>query len=342
MYAYSQLEQFIYSQIPAGLVWQSRIQPITRYADLPSGALLQMKREDEMGMISGSKTRKYASLQPYFRRNGFDTLVAAGGEHSNNLMGLTLLAREMNMGIHFVVPESHQSQLKGNMLWRQLCMVPSQDRLHTLPRSEYPPSSDYVFTLLNTIEAQGLNPVYLPEGCAMIEAIPGAMTLCLDVVRNCMENDTEFEHIFIDSGTGLQAISFLSGLAELWPYIVLPKVYVTLIAGTEAEFRHKAEILANAFDEKYHHKINPMQNHITFIYPPTAVSFGQVNKTILNQVRKMATTEGILLDPIYGIKHAMATVNEINKRQLKGNILMINSGNAIGLTGFQEQLKELL
>jgi 1-aminocyclopropane-1-carboxylate deaminase len=55
----------------------------------------------------------------------------------------------------------------------------------------------------------------VPEGAFCKDAIAGASTLALDIIRNESELNIEFDHIFVDSGTGLTAMSLISSFSVL-------------------------------------------------------------------------------------------------------------------------------
>ena len=49
----------------------------------------------------------------------------------------------------------------------------------------------------------------VPEGSFCKEAIVGASTLALDILKNEKELGIEFDHVFVDSGTGMTAMSLI-------------------------------------------------------------------------------------------------------------------------------------
>ena len=51
-----------------------------------------------------------------------------------------------------------------------------------------------------------------------------------------------------------------------------------------------------------------------------------MNQTIKNEIKRLAQEEGILADPIYSAKLFHESRRYIETEQLKGNILIIHSG----------------
>jgi len=71
-------------------------------------------------------------------------------------------------------------------------------------------------------------------------------------------------------------------------------------------------------------------------YPATAKSFGSTNKTIFNEIRRIAREDGILTDPVYSSKLFLTARQTIFDQALDGNILLIHSGGGLALSGFMD------
>ena len=72
--------------------------------------------------------------------------------------------------------------------------------------------------------------------------------------------------------------------------------------------------------------------------PPTARSFGAVNRTVLAEVARVAREEGLLIDPIYTAKLFLTARAYMDK----GPTLLFCGGGAFELSGFQGQLARYL
>ena len=76
--------------------------------------------------------------------------------------------------------------------------------------------------------------------------------------------------------------------------------------------------------------------------PHVGRAFGSTNKTIFDEIRRIARTEGFLTDPIYSVKLFLTARRIIADEKIKGNCLFIHSGGGLTLLGFQEQLGQTL
>jgi 1-aminocyclopropane-1-carboxylate deaminase/D-cysteine desulfhydrase-like pyridoxal-dependent ACC family enzyme len=156
------------------------------------------------------------------------------------------------------------------------------------------------------------------------------MTLAEDILRNEKENGITFDHIFIDSGTGMSAIGLLAGLAQAG--VCDKSIHITLIAGSENEFWQRWDSITSSLE------IKKYEGNIIFHEPAIAPSFGSITAAVLNEVRSIAQMEGILAEPVYTAKHFCTARKVIETETITGNVLIINSGGALGLSGFMDKL----
>jgi 1-aminocyclopropane-1-carboxylate deaminase/D-cysteine desulfhydrase-like pyridoxal-dependent ACC family enzyme len=178
----------------------------------------------------------------------------------------------------------------------------------------------------------------IPEGANMTEALPGSITLALDILRNEFESEIHFDHIFIDSGTGLMAIATLLSFSYLKKQTQL---HILQVAGNYDEFINLLELYKKIFEELFHLQINCYSPFKLYL-PTIARSFGSTNTTVLKTIIEMGRSNGILIDPIYNSKLFYEGKKIINENKLTGNILFINSGGGLSLFGFEDKIKKTI
>ena len=160
-----------------------------------------LKREDEAGFgISGSKKRKYASLLPYLRQEGIQTVGLIGGARSNHIVGLLQLLRERGFEIRLFLRESHAPARGGNAFL--LGLLSRTEEIQWISKTDWPRVENLARTYL---DERTDNSYLVPEGGFCTPAIAGAATLLQDIERNEAAHDLSFDHIFVDAGTGFTA-----------------------------------------------------------------------------------------------------------------------------------------
>ncbi len=315
----------------------SRIHPL-KFIIKPHSAVY-VKREDELGFgISGTKLRKYESLMVHIKKRSIQHTVLIGGAYSNNVVGLTQLLIESGITPHLLLRGDHPPLCQGNFLLTSLLVPASQ--MEWIPRADWDQVTRRAQALVQSFPDESA--LLIPEGACMVEALPGSLSLGADIVRNEQEHHLEFEHIFIEAGTGLAAIGLIIGLAT---QARNPYIHVVLLALTQQEFLEQLQ-------EFYQQLLPSMKEPIVweclvkklhFYTPTTAQSFGSTNHQIFETIIQVARQDGMLTDPVYTAKLLfMAKQIILNTPDMIGNILIIHGGGGLGMMGFQAQLEKQL
>lgn len=288
-----------------------------------------VKRDDELGFgISGSKIRKYRSLLPFLCSQELESVVVIGSAYSNHVVSIVQLLIENGIQpILFLRGHPERAQQGNNLFIQLFC-----NNIHWIPKDRWP----YVEQLAQEyVEKRKSRSFILPEGGSSLEAIPGTLSLSLDIARNEKELGLDFDHIWIESGTGMMASSLILGYAWMRKPT---QIHVLLLAGDEAYFLKQLRKFHQGFEQLIQQQCSWPENFILHT-PRQLVSFGSTNSFIFREIQRIAQEEGFLTDPIYTAKLFIEAKQWIKESQIAGNVLIHHSGGALTLTGFQNQLK---
>lgn len=287
-----------------------------------------VKRDDELGFgISGNKLRKFRSLVPYLIAQDCKEAIILGGPFSNNVLSLTQLLLENHIKPTLFLRGSEPPLSKGNFLLLQMLMPTSS--MHWIPRKLWPE----IDLCISSYTTNRKNYFVVPEGSATFPALPGALTLPLDIIQNEEELNTSFDHIFIDAGTGFSAGALLLGFSFLKKNT---KCHLLLLADEEKDFLLRLNNLHKEFEEWLGEKC-PIPT--LFTCSKSELTFGATNNSIFKFLVETARDEGIFLDPVYSGKLFFHAKKIIQEEKISGKILLIHSGGALTLTGFIEEIK---
>jgi 1-aminocyclopropane-1-carboxylate deaminase/D-cysteine desulfhydrase len=282
-----------------------------------AGVACYVKREDELSCgISGSKLRKYSSLMPYLQDKGIRHLIIIAGPQSNNLLAALQMAREFQLKVTAFLLKPWTSEIIGNYKLSRLFL--DEDEIRWVERKQWPQVELLAQDYASSFDEPGF---VLAEGASVLQALLGAESLADDIMRNEHQLGFSFNHIFIDAGTGFSAAALIKGLNQ---YKHPATVHVLLLADDEPDFRHKLMQWLGASPNNYR-----------CFFPQTAKAFGSVNQSVKNEIKRMAKEEGILVDPIYSAKLFQEARRHIGSASLKGKVLIIHSGGALTLAGFE-------
>src|SRR6185503_8985877 len=145
--------------------------------------------------------RKYSSLIPYLLENNYQETVVIGSAYSNHVLGISQLLIENRIKPTLFLLGDPNIKRQGNLLLTSLLVPESQ--MHWISRKDWPQVESIA---AQYVQNNDLPTLLIPEGAFLDAALPGALTLAVDVLRNEEENQQQFQHIFIDAGSGLSAI----------------------------------------------------------------------------------------------------------------------------------------
>lgn len=326
----SQLSKTL-SQIPMEPFYaSSRIHPLRSF-----GPQCYVKREDELSFgVSGTKLRKYLSFLPEMVKSHPDEAIIIGSVYSNHVVSMAQLLREKGITPILFFIGRPDSALKGNLLYSALFV--GSEHIHWIPKEESPRVENYVEEYIAKNKDKRI--VVIPKGANTAAALPGSLTLALDILRNEEEHKLSFDHVLLDSGTGLTACALLLAFAFLGRKTFF---HIVQIAGTKEEFHALLAQRKEDFERLLQISL-PMPVDFELYTPSTSPSFGSVNSTVFQTIRDIARQEGFFTDPVFTAKLFYEGRKILSQRSLQGNILFIHSGGGLALTGFQEEMARFI
>ncbi len=316
------------SQMPYPV--HSRIHPLQSFKHLESPVFV--KREDELSFgVSGSKFRKYRRLIAYLKEKCVCEAVLIGGAFSNNICGLSSLLIENSIEPTLFLKGPRPVQNTGNYLFSQM-LVPFSS-FHWIESGKWKNVHDLAQNYISTKTGA----ILIPEGAALFPSLLGAMSLALDIVQNEHQHHLTFDHLLIDVGTGYSAIALLLAFAFMGKKT---QCHLLQLAGTPQEFLESLVHLHVQFEKWLEHPC-PFPTNYRLLSPSLCPSFGATNQKLFGFITQMARKEGFFLDPIYSSKLFYEAQNLLeNSKELHGPCLIIHSGGALSLSGFQTCLEK--
>lgn len=311
----------------------SRVHPLKTFS-FPSARCF-VKREDELGFgVSGSKIRKYRTLIPHFLNTGIQEVILIGSAYSNHILSLTQLLIENDLTPKLFLRGDPSREHQGNALLTNL-LVPSSS-IEWISKSHWKNVESQARAYAATKE----HPIFvLNEGGFCAEAMPGALTLPLDILQNekLLGANFHFDHFFIDAGTGFTASALILGLNWMrHPSII----HVVLLAEDSTAFFAKLRECHQMFEELMKREISFPQNFVLHL-PKQSPGFGEVNASIFENIAHLLSHEGFLTDPVYTAKLFIESKLILQEQEVQGNVLILHSGGALTLMGFQKNLQRL-
>lgn len=311
----------------------SRIHPL-RSLTFPS-TQCYVKRDDELGFgISGSKIRKYRSLIPFLLSHHIQEVIIIGSAYSNHVLSFIQLLIENGLKFTLFLRGDPDRPLQGNALLTSLFILPSS--VHWISQSDW---KNVELLAQSYASKQSHSTFVLLEGAFCSAALPGALTLVLDLLENEHQHHIQFDHLFIEAGTGFTASALLLGLNWIEHPVHL---HILLLADTKDAFLKRLSLCQEMFTQFIQTSPLSLIHNFTLHDPILTKGFGQVNSSIFETILYLARNEGFLTDPIYSAKLFIESQRVITQKKLKGHVLILHTGGSLTLMGFQPQIHKAL
>jgi D-cysteine desulfhydrase len=284
------------------------VEPLERFSRAlgVDGPTVHIKRDDQLGLTGhGNKTRKLEFLVADALEQGADTLITCGGVQSN----------------HCRLTGAYQPEGGGNVLLYHLL---GADRIIPVPWG-----TD-LFQAVNQAAAEasteGRKPYVIPLGGSNPLGVLGYITCAEELLAQGLE----FDHIVLPVGSSGTLAGLLLGLRGHGLSIPVTGVSV-LNAKERAETTTMGLIQGTA---AFLGIESPVSRHdVVCLDDYLGEGYTVPTAGMLEAVRLLARTEGILLDPTYTGKAMAGLIDLARKgRFRKGqNVLFLHTGGTPGL-----------
>lgn len=272
------------------------------------GVEVFVKRDDLTGFgLSGNKVRKLERLLADAAE--VTTIITTGGLQSNHCRATALAARRCGKRPVLLLRGEAVDVPDGNLLLDQLAGA----ELFFCTPEQYRHERDAIMAMISEqLHRCGETTCIIPEGGS--NAIGS-----LAFVDAAAELEEDYDHTFVAVGSG----GTLAGLAMS---DLKGRLHGIAVCDDEAFFTARVEAIAAEADR-------PLKAdwHVDDRYKGPA--YGEATDAIWADIRHLARTEGLLVDPCYTGKAWHALCEEARAGRLSGRVLFWHTGGAFALFG---------
>ena len=315
------------------------IQPLDKLTkELGGGARIWMKRDDLLGLaMGGNKTRKLEYLMADALEKGADTIITCGAIQSNHCRLTLAAAVTEGLKCHLVleerIPNSYNKYAGGNNLLYHLL---GAEGIYVVDGSI--DSMTEVQRVADELTAKGRKPYIIPGGGSNAIGATGYARCAQEILRQSSELCVNFDCVICTGGSaGTQAgliVGFKGENADI-PVIGISNKSCSI---------QKKNVLYVVSKLREHLGVDKeitMGDVIVFddyIGPGYSIS----SPEMIDAVKLVARTEGIILDPVYTGKTMAGMIDLYKKGYFKNceNILFIHTGGTPALFTYTEDFFE--
>ena len=320
---------------------QTPIEKLTRLSAELGGPTIYVKRDDLLGLMGGgNKTRKLEFLVADALSQGADTLITCGAVQSNHCRLTLAAAVKEGMKCRLVLEErvegSYNPEASGNNFLFRLLGV---EKIKVVPGGSN--MMKEMQDVADDVAAEERKAYIIPGGGSTPIGATGYVACAEEILAQAFEKVLNIDHIVCASGSAGTHAGLVAGFYGNNSNIPVIGVNVSrtkneqeelvydLVQSTAAHVVIKSSIPREAvvcFDE--------------YVGP----GYSLPTPEMVEAVRMLAMTEGILLDPVYTGKAMSGLIDLIRKGYFSKdeNVLFVHTGGSPAIYAYiQEFLGEV-
>jgi len=317
--------------------YDTPIQPLDKLTAVlgGNGPRIWMKRDDMLGLaMGGNKTRKLEFLMADALEKGADTIITCGAVQSNHCRLTLASAVTEGLKCHLVieqrVPNSYNEHASGNNFLYFLLGV---EGIHVVDGGS--DMAAEMQKVADELTAQGRKPYIVPGGGSNEIGATGYAACAQEILNQSLKMGVSFDHIVCTSGSTGTHAGLLVGLKGENANIPLTGIGINKPCPIQ-----KPNVLKLATKLKEHLGV---ENEITMddvvVFDDyVGAGYSRPTQGMIDAVKLVARTEGILLDPVYTGKTMAGMLDLYKKGYFDGckNILFVHTGGSPALFAYTD------
>lgn len=312
---------------------------LSRFSAEIGGPRIWVKRDDMTGSgVSGNKIRKLEFSLAKALQDGCDTVITCGGVQSNHCRTTALLCAQLGLRCHLILRGSENSETDGNLLLDRL--VGAEINFYT--NTEFQQRGDEIYQQwVDHYAAKGSKAMVIPVGASDGIGLWGYIAACEELKTDFARENIQPKHIICATGSGGTQGGLTVGNTL---YDLGATVWGINVCDDEAYFLNKVSEDIRQWQQWYPENIdagfNPEQLGINVIDGYVGAGYAKASEDIFNTIKKVATLEGLILDPVYTGKAFYGMLDQIKLGLFDDteDIIFIHTGGIFGLFPQREQL----
>ncbi|WP_319471394.1 D-cysteine desulfhydrase [uncultured Pseudodesulfovibrio sp.] len=298
-----------------------------------------IKRDDLLpGCAGGNKTRKLDFCIADALEQGADTIITCGAVQSNHCRLTLSWAVKEGMDCHLVLEErvkgSYKPEGSGNNFLFQLMGVKSIDVV--------PGGSDMMGEmekLAEKLKAEGKKPYIVPGGASNTIGATGYVSCAEETLQQLFETGLKIDHMVVPSGSAGTHAGVVVGMVGCNANIPVSGINVSRTKDVQEEIVHK---LAVATAERVGVKGEIPAEAVECFDSYVGPGYSLPTDSMVEAVKLLASTEGILLDPVYSGKAMAGLVDLVRKGHFPegSNVLFLHTGGSPALYAYLDTFRD--
>ncbi len=315
------------------MIWKVLSYPRCRLTSLPTpmeraarlsgelGIELLVKRDDVMELcLGGNKVRKLEFILADALNRRCDVLITRGATHSNHVRLTAAAARKFGLDVYAVITPPGSLANQGNVLLDRLLGA----RLVPVDRVEE--ADEAMLGLAEKLRAEGRNPYVIPVGGASELGVLGYALAALEILQQSLSLGVRPKYIVHATGTGATQAGLTLGLRLLGASDV--KVLGISNGRRSPEVVRRLVDLFNSTSRMLGVDLRASEDDFVVYDEYAFGGYGVITSEVVDVMKYVARTEGMLLDPVYTAKAMYGLIDLVRRGTIErgSTVVFVHTG----------------
>ena len=315
------------------------LEALPRFSEALGGKVNVFIKRDDMlpGTAGGNKTRKLDFCMADALRQGADTIITCGAVQSNHCRLTLAWAVKEGLDCHLILEErvkgSYKPEASGNNFLFQLLGVKSI--------SVVPGGSDMMGEmqkLAETLRAEGKKPYVIPGGASNKIGALGYVSCAEEILRQLFETGLRVDHMVVPSGSAGTHAGIIAGM--IGNNAGIPVTGIGVNRKKEAQQAAVLKLAQETLDYIGTGVTMPAEAVVAFD-DYVGPGYSLPTDAMVEAVKLLASTESILLDPVYSGKAMAGLIDLVRKDYFPegSNVLFLHTGGSPALFAYLDTFR---
>lgn len=292
-----------------------------------------IKRDDLLpGCAGGNKTRKLDFCIADALKQGCDTVITCGAVQSNHCRLTLAWAVHEGMECHLVLEErvkdSYNPEASGNNFLFQLMGVKS---ITVVPGGSV--MMDEMEKIAARLRGEGKKPYIVPGGASNRIGALGYVACAQEIMQQMFDMGVNVDHIIVPSGSAGTHAGMIAGIEGNNMNIPVTGVDVSRPRDVQEALVHR---LAQDTLHYIGAGVQLPREKVACLDAYYQPGYSLPNDGMIEAVKLLASTEAILLDPVYSGKAMAGLIDLVRKGHFSNgaNVLFLHTGGSPALYAY--------
>ncbi len=311
------------------------LEPMDRLSALLGGPRLWVKRDDCTGLATGgNKTRKLEFLIGQAVERQATDIITQGATQSNHARQAAAAAARLGLRCHILLEDRTGSKEwnynhNGNVLL---------DLLHGASVSKRPGGADMAREMelvADRLTAEGRKPYIIPGGGSNEVGALGYVDCARELLQQAADMGMTIDAIVHATGSSGTQAGLMAGLVAMGSEIPLLGIGVRAPQAKQEQMVHD---LASRTVSYLKVDAPVPRERVRANCDYVGAGYGIPTPGMIEALKLLARTEGLLLDPVYSGKGMAGLIDQIRRGAFRDakNLVFVHTGGSVALFGYPE------